>query len=359
MATKFHELKIAELTKTTPECSLITFEVPGELREEFKFTQGQHLTLRTQIDGEDVRRSYSLCSCPLDNEWKVAVKKIEGGLFSSFANDELKAGDTLQVMPPAGRFNVPIDTERQRNFVAFAAGSGITPILSIISTHLHAEPKSTFTLFYVNRTVGSIILKEEIEGLKNLFLDRFEVYHFLTKQERDVPLFNGRIDEKKLEILSKTLLDMEGTDGFFLCGPEEMIFNIRDFLLAQNVDAKKIHFELFTTAAGEKRKKRPVAKTVSGDVKMCDVTIHEGGKTFNFKLPQGSDNILDAAVRQSADLPFACKGGVCATCRAKLLEGEVDMDLNYALEKDEVKAGYILTCQAVPKSDKVVVDFDG
>ena len=358
MATKFHPLKIAEVRKTTPECSVITFEVPEKLRGEFQFAQGQHLTLRHEINGEDVRRSYSLCSSPLDGEWKVAVKKIEGGLFSSFANDVLKAGDRLDVMPPNGRFTIPIDTERQRDFVAFAAGSGITPILSIIKTHLKAEPKSTFKLFYVNQTAGSIILKEEIEGLKNLYLDRFEVYYFLTKQERDVALFNGRIDGAKLETLSKVFFDSEAVDGFFLCGPEEMVFTIRDFLLAQNVDVKKVHFELFTTAAGEKQKKRKAApKTTDG--KMCEVSIHEGGKTFNFTLPQGSDNILDAANRQSADLPYACKGGVCATCRAKLVEGKVDMAVNYALEKEEVDAGYILTCQAVPVSDKVVVDFDG
>lgn len=358
MAVKFHQLKVADIVKTTPECSVISFEVPENLRGEFRFTQGQHLTLRAQISGQDVRRSYSLCSAPAEGKWQVAVKKIDGGLFSSFANDVLKPGDTLEVMPPAGRFSIPIDTGRQRKFVAFAAGSGITPVISIIKTHLLAEPASTFTLFYVNQTVGSIILKEEIEGLKNRFLDRFEVFHFLTKQQRDVPLFNGRIDEKKLEILSKTLLDVHGTDGFFLCGPEEMIFAIRDFLLAQNVDEKKIHFELFTTAAGEKRKKRTSTKTTSGDVKMCDVTIHEGGKTFNFKLAQNTDPILDGALQNSADLPFACKGGVCATCRAKLVEGEVDMEVNYALEKEEMEAGYILTCQAVPKCGKVVVDFD-
>lgn len=357
MATKFHKLRIADIAKTTPDCSLITFEVPMELREEFGYTQGQHLTLRADIDGEDVRRSYSLCSAPMDGQWRVAVKRVADGRFSSFANDSLQVGDTLDVMPPAGRFNVPIDAERQRNFVAFAAGSGITPIVSIIKTHLVAEPKSTFKLFYVNQTVASIILKEEIEGLKNLFLDRFEVFHFLTQQQRDVPLFNGRIDQAKLEILSKTLLDVAGTDGFFLCGPEEMIFTVRDFLLAQKVDAKKIHFELFTSAAGEKRKKRTVTQDFS-NAKMCDVTIREGGKTFNFKLPQGSDNILDAAIRQSADLPFACKGGVCATCRAKLVEGDVEMEVCYALEQEELDAGYILTCQAVPKSEKVVVDFD-
>jgi len=356
MAAKFHQLKIADVEKTTPECSVLTFEVPDELKEAFLFTQGQYLTLRTEINGQDVRRSYSLCSSPMDNEWQVAVKKIDGGLFSSFANDELKEGDTLDVMPPNGRFFIPIDTERQRNFVAFAAGSGITPILSIIKTHLNAEPKSTFKLFYANQTVNSIILKEEIEGLKNQFLDRFQIFHFLTRQQRDVPIFNGRFDTDKLEILSKTILPIDSTDHYFLCGPEEMIFCVRDFLTSKKVDEKSIHFELFTSSSDKKAVKKK--ERIVDDSKMSAVTVLEGGKTFNFKIPQNSENILDAALRNSADLPFACKGGVCCTCRAKLVEGKVDMEVNYALEKEEVDAGYILTCQAIPLSEKVVVDFD-
>lgn len=356
MATKFYPLPIKEIVKTTPECSLISFDIKDEWKDEFQYQQGQHLTLKATIDGEDVRRSYSLCSCPFDNEWRVAVKHVPDGKFSTYANTALKKGDVLEVMPPNGRFFVKINKEEQKNYVAFAAGSGITPIFSIIKTHLLAEPKSTFKLFYVNQTVNSIILKEEIDGLKNQFMERLEVFHFLTKQERDVPFFNGRMDIQKLDIIFKSIIDKEVTDDYFLCGPEEMIFMIRDYLLENGFDKKQIHFELFGTAGITQKERK--TKTIKSDGKMCDVTIHEGGKSFNFKLAQGTDNILDAAVQQSADLPYACKGGVCATCRAKLIDGKVEMEVCYALEQDEIDEGYILTCQSIPTTEKVVVDFD-
>jgi len=356
MSSRFYPLKVKEIEKNTPECSIISFAPQEEWKEKFSFKQGQHLTLRAKINGEDVRRSYSLCSSPMDGEWRVAVKKIEGGKFSTFANDTLKPGDLVDAMPPNGRFFVNTDQERQKNFVAFAAGSGITPIFSIIKTHLLAEPKSTFKLFYVNQTVNSIILKEELEGLKNLFMDRFEMYHFLTKQERDIPLFDGRIDGTKLKTIFKSILDKDLIDDYFLCGPQDMIFLIRDFLAADGVDKKKVHFELFTTDGQAQFKKKEVSAALKG--KTCEVTIHEGGKSLKFQLALGSDSILDAALAKSADLPFACKGGVCCTCRAKLLEGKVDMAVNYALEQEELDAGYILTCQSTPVSEKVVVDYD-
>ncbi|MEM1219847.1 MAG: 2Fe-2S iron-sulfur cluster-binding protein, partial [Bacteroidota bacterium] len=325
--------------------------------ETFSYKQGQYLTLRADINGEDVRRSYSLCSGPLEQEWKVAVKKVEDGRFSTYANEVLQEGDILEVMPPAGRFFVEVDPTRQKNYVAFAAGSGITPILSIIKTHLELEPKSTFQLFYINQAVSTIILKEELEGLKNQFLDRFEIFHFLTKEMRSVPLFNGRIDQPKLEILFKTLIDSSSVDHYFICGPNAMIFLIRDFLQEKGVEAKKIHFELFNTdglGAAKKTKKR---KAVD-DTLQTEIQIREGGKDFTFSIPRGSDNILDAALKKNADLPYACKGGVCCTCRAKLVEGEVDVLVNYGLEPEEIADGYILTCQAVPTSEKVKVDFD-
>lgn len=355
MATKFYLLPVKEITKTTPDCSLISFHIKDEWKDTFQYQQGQYLTLKATINGEEVRRSYSLCSSPLDDEWRVGVKLVPDGKFSTYANEVLKVGDTLEVMPPNGRFFVKIDSEKQKNYVAFAAGSGITPIYSIIKTHLLAEPKSTFKLFYINQTVGSIILKEELEGLKNQFMDRLEIFHFLTQQERDVPLFNGRLDEQKLNIIFKSIVDKDAVDDCFICGPEAMIFLVRDYLTELGLDKKAIHFELFGTAANPQKQKKAVHKT---DGNICDVTILEGGKSFNFKLAQGGDNILDAALKKSADLPYACKGGVCATCRAKVVEGEVDMELCYALEQEEIDAGFVLTCQAIPKSKKVVVDFD-
>lgn len=353
MSQKFYPLVVSDILKTTADCSVIEFDVPEELDEQFDFNAGQYLTLKAIINGEEVRRSYSLCSSPLDGSWKVAVKKIEDGRFSSFANDILKVGDTLEVMPPNGRFSRPI-SDTPKNYVAFAAGSGITPILSIIKTHLAKEPESTFTLFYINQSVQSMILREEIEGLKNIYLNRFELYHFLTKEERDAPLFNGRIDLEKLEQISNLLIDINSIDDYFICGPTEMIFMIRDFLIEKGIDEKKVHFELFNTPSGAKKKK--VIDETNTD--LSQVAVINNGTKINFTMNQGGENILDAALRNHADLPFACKGGVCCTCRAKLIEGEVNMEVNYALEEEEVEQGYILTCQAIPKTKNLVVDFD-
>lgn len=358
MSTKFYPLRVKTIEKVTADCSVLSLEVPETAREAFAFRQGQHLTLRATINGEEVRRSYSLCSSPLEEEWKVAVKKVVDGRFSSYANEVLKAGDELEVMRPSGRFYVPTDPGQQKNYVAFAAGSGITPIISIIKTHLRLEPKSTFTLFYVNRTAASIILKEELEDLKNQYLDRFELFYFLTQEKRSIPLFNGRIDAEKLDIIFKTLLDRDSIDDYFICGPAPMIFLIRDYLEQMGCEKKQIHFELFNTDGllpnGKAHRKQQQNKEGQ-----TEVSIREGGKYFNFKMAKGANSILDAALQRQADLPFACKGGVCCTCRAKLLEGEVEVLVNYGLEEDEIENGYILTCQAVPMSDKVVVDFDG
>lgn len=354
MSTKFFALKVRDIEKTTADCSVIAFDVPETLATDFQYKHGQYLTLKTMINGEEVRRSYSLCSSPLDGEWKVAVKKVPEGKFSTFANDVLKAGDTLEVMPPNGRFYVDCQPEKAKNYVAFAAGSGITPILSIIKTHLKTEPNSTFKLFYINQTVLTIILKEEIEGLKNQFLNRFEIFHFLTQQPRNIPFYNGRMDTEKLDVIFNKIVPVENVDDLFVCGPKEMIFLVRDYATEKGMNPKHIHFELFNTGNEAKKK---VVKVVD-ESKLSEVTVLEGGKEFVFKLPQGSDNILDAALNRSADLPFACKGGVCCTCRAKLIEGDVEIGVNYGLEQEEIDAGYILTCQATPMSERVVVDFE-
>jgi len=355
MTKKSFKLSVAAVEKTTEDCTIVTLDVPADIRPKFTYQQGQYLTLIANINGESVRRSYSLCSSPLDNAWKVGIKQIPEGKFSTYANEQLKTGDTLDVLPPNGTFFVPVAPDQARNYAAFAAGSGITPILSIIKTHLHTEPKSTFKLFYVNQTVNSIILKEELEGLKNLFMERLEIFYFLTREQRSVPLFNGRPDAEKLEIIFKTICEADRIDHYFSCGPEPMVLLIRDFLLAKKVPKDRIHFELFNTG-GAPAKRKEIAKKFSG--KTSEVTIMEGGITTNFTIPQGSDNLLDAAMKNNADLPYACKGGVCCTCRAKLIEGEVETLVNYGLEDEEIKAGYILTCQALPISEKVVVDFD-
>jgi len=351
------ELPITAIEQLTNDCVSVSFGVPKELTDTFSFKQGQYLTLEKSINGEKVRRSYSLYSCPLDEKWSVAIKKIPFGKFSTYANDEFAVGETVWVFPPDGNFTVAVDTEQQRNYVAFAAGSGITPITSIIKTHLTQEPKAKFKLFYINQTTASIILKEELEALKNQFLDRFEIFYFLTKEQRSIPFLNGRINEEKLSVIFKSICDINQTDHYFLCGPEAMIQLIDGHLQNLGVNKKQIHFELFGTDTKKtNQKKAEIKKAFKG--KSCSVSIIEGGKTINFEIEQGAQNVLDAALNNAADLPFACKGGVCATCKAKLIEGEVDMLLSYGLEDDEVEAGYVLTCQSIPTSDKVVVDFD-
>jgi ring-1,2-phenylacetyl-CoA epoxidase subunit PaaE len=353
---KFHSIKVADIYKETKDCAVISFEIPDDLKSEFQFKQGQHLTLRTMIDGNEVRRSYSLCSSPIENKWKVAVKKINEGLFSTFVNEKLKKGDVLDVMAPNGTFYTEVDPLVAKNYIAFAAGSGITPILSIIKTHLALEPNATFKLFYLNRTVKSIVFKEEIEQLKNVYFNRFEIFHFLTKEHRSSELFNGRFTKEKIQILTDKIIDVPQVDACFICGPEEMIYLLRDELTAAGLAKDKIHFELFTSGISEADKQR-ISKIIEKKVEGTEVTIIDGGKEFHFVMGDDFDNILDGALAAGADLPFACKGGVCSTCRCQVVEGTAEMKLNYSLEEDELAKNYILSCQAVPTSKKVVVDF--
>ena len=355
--TDFYNLKIADVYKETKDCIVISFEVPNGLKSKFRFKQGQHITIRKNINGEDLRRNYSLCSSPLDNEWKVAIKTIKNGVFSHYAFNELKKGDELQVMPPHGEFYVEVDKKASKNYIAFAAGSGITPILSIIKTHLQEEPHSTFKLFYLNRTVKSIIFKEEIEQLKNNFFERFQVFYFLTKEQRDIPFLNGRFDKEKMAVLTKTFIDIEDTAHAFICGPQDMIFLIRDELIGAGLESDKIHYELFFTGSSEEEN-RHIAEIIENKIEGTEVTVIDGGKEFHFIMDDESDTILDRALAAGADLPFACKGGVCSTCKCRLLDGSVTMKVNYALEEKELKQNFVLSCQAVPTSKTIVVDFD-
>ncbi len=352
----FHKVTIADIYKETKDTVVVEFDIPEQLQENFSFKQGQHLTLRKIINDEDVRRSYSLCTSPLDNEWKVAIKQIPGGVFSTFANNDLKRGDAIELMEPTGHFYVDIQPTSSKNYIAFAAGSGITPMLSIIKTHLHAEPNSTFKLFYLNRTVKSIIFKEEIEQLKNEFFDRFQVFYFLTKEQRDISFLNGRFDTEKLSVLTKTFIDIPDTDHAFICGPQDMIFLIRDHLENAGLDKNKIHYELFFSGSPDDNKH--IAEVLENKVEGTDVTIVDGGKEFHFIMENEYDNILDGALAAGADLPFACKGGVCSTCKCRVIEGSVEMKINYALDEKEVSQKLVLSCQAVPTTEKVVVDFD-
>lgn len=359
MSIHFHRLTVKEVKKETPDCVSVAFEIPEELKKDFRFRHGQNLTMRTTINGEEVRRTYSLCSAPIDNEWKVAIKKVSGGLFSSYANERLKKGDVLEVMEPVGKFYTELNPAHQKQYLALAAGSGITPVLSIIKTTLHTEPKSHFTLVYGNRNRNAVIFFEELEALKNKFMDRFSLIHVLSRERTDTPLHYGRIDAAKLADLNK-LVDYRSMDEVFLCGPEEMIFLAKNFLETAGLDKKKIHFELFSTAGQNKPAKTAEQKQgVQKEGALCQVTIKLDGRSFDFSLPLASDtSLLDAALQQGADLPFACKGGMCCTCKAKLLEGEVMMDVHWGLEEDEVEKGFILSCQSHPKTERVVMDFD-
>lgn len=361
MATHFHALRIKDVCIETPDCVSIAFDIPEELKNEFRFTQGQNITLKTMLDGQEVRRSYSICSGPADNELRVAVKKVDKGLFSTFANHVLKTGDTLEILPPSGRFFTSLHPAHTKNYLAFAAGSGITPILSIIKTTLAIEPSSSFTLVYGNRNRASIIFREQLEALKNRYTTRFVLHHVLSREKTDAAINYGRIDAQKCAQLSEKLIDIKGMDEIFLCGPEAMIFSVKEGLEQQGIPASKIHFELFTTPGQKKQVLAggsPSSLDTAAAGKVSKVTVKLDGIAFDFDLPYNGLAILDAALQQGADLPFACKGGVCATCRAKLVEGEVAMDNNYALEPEELKEGYILSCQSHPRTEKVMIDFD-
>jgi len=357
MSIHFYPLRIKKINKETDQCVSVEFDIPESLSNSFQFKQGQSLTMRTKLAGEEVRRTYSLCSSPLDKKWKVAIKKVDGGLFSSFANDKLKEGDLLDVMEPVGKFYTDLDPSNKKNYLAFAAGSGITPVISIIKTALRTEPQSTFTFVYGNRSRSSIIFFEELEGLKNKFIDRFSFINVLSRERTETPINFGRIDIGKLTELEK-LIDYKKMDETFICGPEEMIFCVKNFLEQKDISEKKIHFELFTTS-GQKKSVVRSQKSEKESGPASKITVKVDGRSFDFDLSLNSDiTILDAALKEGADLPFACKGGMCCTCKAKLTEGEVEMDVHWGLEHEEVEQGYILTCQSHPKTEKVIVDFD-
>jgi ring-1,2-phenylacetyl-CoA epoxidase subunit PaaE len=363
MATpSFHLLKVKEVREETPECVSILFDLPENLEETFRFLPGQYLTLRRNINGTEVRRSYSICSAPQEGELRVAVKNVREGKFSGFANQELKAGDELEVMPPLGKFS-PREAEQQesRNYLAIAVGSGITPVMSIMKSMLQQNKNCTFTLIYGNKSRGSIIFKDEIEALKNRYMERLSVYHIFTRETAETPLFNGRINSDKLNAFYKTLLHRDKINEVFICGPEEVILNLREYFIdEQKMDTRHVHFELFSSPDQPRavhQEWEEKQQTIESG-KVSKVTVRLDGTSYEMDLAYGGDSILDTALLQGLDLPYACKGGVCCTCRAKLLEGAVDMEVNYALEEDEIANNFILTCQSHPRSEKVVIDFD-
>lgn len=357
MAT-FYPLLVAKVRKETREAVIVTFRVPEEQTAKFRFVQGQYLTLRTRIDGEEVRRSYSICSAVQDGDLRVGIKKVKDGWFSAWANESLQAGQTIEAMPPTGNFHVPLDPANRKHYVAFAGGSGITPVLGILKTTLFVEPRSRFSLFYGNEASSTILFREELEDLKNLYMDRFNLVHILNREHQDIELFNGLMTKEKCAQIFAHWIELRGVDTAFICGPQAMMLQVAEALQEHGLDKRRIKFELFSSPAGPRRERKSTVAAAAAAGDSCEATVILDGRARTFTMTKKADTVLDAGLREGMELPYACKGGVCSTCRAMLLEGEVDMDANFALEDYEVARGYILTCQSYPATDKVVVDFD-
>jgi ring-1,2-phenylacetyl-CoA epoxidase subunit PaaE len=352
---RFHRLAVNDLRRESVDGVSLTFAIPHELARDYDFAPGQYLTLRTTMDGEEVRRSYSICSGPDDGELRIAVKKVDCGAFSSWAADELKAGDELDVMTPTGRFGVAHAPDVARTHVGFAAGSGITPILSIVKGVLAREPQSRFFLFYGNRTAEGMLFREALEELKDRFMQRLSVFHVISGEEQDIPILHGRLDGDKVRVLLRAMVPAAEIDHVFVCGPTGMSEDIETTCRDLGIADDRIHVERFVSGLGGKP--RPKARIVPGAPPKAVASLIVDGKRREVPVAEG-ESILDAALRAGMDLPFACKGGMCSTCRAKLVEGEAEMEVNYSLEPWETDSGFILTCQARPSSAKVVVDYD-
>lgn len=360
MANQFYPLTVNGLHKDTDHAVVVNFDVADELKDKFAFIQGQYLTLKQQIGDQEVRRSYSICAGLDDDRLRVAIKHVEGGVFSSWANKHLKAGDTLQVMPARGEFFSSIDPQQSKHYLCICAGSGITPVLSIIKTVLAREPQSTVTLIYGNQRTATMMFRHELAFLKNAHLQRFHWINIFSRETQESDLLSGHIDNHKGGALNKRLISIRDFDEFFLCGPEAMIAEVSRGLRGEGVNEGNIHFELFGSSAASARKaiQRHQARAQEYQGMVSQVSILLGGREYNFDLNSDGENILDAGLNQGVDLPFSCKGGVCATCKARLLEGRVDMDQNQALQPDEIDKGFILTCQSHPITNRVVVDYD-
>jgi ring-1,2-phenylacetyl-CoA epoxidase subunit PaaE len=357
MSVNFHSLEVAEVVHETSEANSIRFAVPEDLRSAFAYRPGQHLTLRADIDGEEVRRNYSLCTAPEEGELKVTVKRIPGGLFSNWANDSLRAGDRIDVMEPHGSFTWDFRADSASRYAAFAGGSGITPVMSLLKTALLRSPESRFTLFYGNRDSQSVIFLEELARLKNLHMDRLQVHHFLAEEAEDIELFNGILDRGKCgEILEHLLVPAE-IDAFFICGPGAMMDAAEETLLARDVPRERVLIERFTADRPPEALQAQL-EAASKEAQGLTMVVTLDGRKRRVPFSAEAGNILDSARAAGLPAPFACKAGVCATCRARVLSGEVEMAARYGLTDEEVGAGYVLTCQSVPKGEGLEVDYD-
>ncbi|SFM53343.1 2Fe-2S iron-sulfur cluster-binding protein [Shimia aestuarii] len=355
---RFHDLEVTDIHKTIRDAVVVTLKPVNGAAEEFDFTQGQYLTFRQDFDGEELRRSYSICAGKDEGILQVGIKRVDGGAFSTWANEELKVGDTLQAMPPMGGFFTALDAANEKQYLGFAGGSGITPVLSILKTTLAQEPNSTFTLVYANKGVNTIMFREELEDLKNTYMGRFNVIHVLEADAQEIDLFTGLVTEEKCAQLFKTgWIDITSVDTAFICGPEPMMLGIASALRAHGLDDAQIKFELFASSQPGRAKKKAVSKDAASGANQATAAITLDGSTQTIQMPK-DETILDAALAGNMDAPYACKAGVCSTCRCRVLEGEVEMVANHALEDYEVEKGYVLSCQSYPVTDNVVVDFD-
>ncbi len=360
--TQFYPLPIANIQAETDTAICVSFEIPQALQDTFRFIQGQFLTLKAVIDGEEIRRSYSICSGVHDNKLQVGIKRVRNGKFSNFANDTFKAGTTVDVMPPQGTFNTVLSKDHQKNYMCIAAGSGITPILSIIKTILAEEPKSKVTLIYGNRRSNSVMFKEELSFVKNRYMQRLNWINIMDFEDQGADILNGIIDNRKgAALVRNKLIDIKSTYDVFICGPEAMMSEVSRGFREQGLNDSQIHYELFANSSEDSKailEKSQKRIADYGEEKTSKVTVVSDARSIQFDLATVGENILDAGIHNGLELPYACKAGVCSTCKAKLLKGQVDMDITHGLEQHEIDDGYILTCQAHPVSEEVVVDFD-
>jgi ring-1,2-phenylacetyl-CoA epoxidase subunit PaaE len=354
----FHPLRVSSIERLTDDAVAITFDVPPELRGEFRFQAGQHVSVRSPVVGDDVRRNYSICAPATSGRLRIGVKRLPDGVFSSYAAEKLRPGDVLDIMTPTGSFCTPLHQGQRKRYGAIAAGSGITPVLSILSTALEIEPGSSAVLIYVNRTTLSIMFLEDLEDLKNRYPDRFQLIHVLDEEPMDVEILSGRLDAARLRRILDCLVRPVDVDEWFLCGPLPMTDAAREVLLACGAGDEHIHRELFFVGPPPAAGDRTPAADTSEPAEGASVTVLLDGRAQTFVLPEDGASILEATLRYRADAPFACKNGVCGTCRAKVVEGKVRMEANYALEPADVAAGYALACQSHPAADRVVLDFD-
>lgn len=354
--SRFHPLAVARVEPQTRDAVAITFAVPDALRDTFRYEPGQHLTLKATIDGVDVRRSYSICSGRDEKTLRIAIKRAQGGVFSTWAHAALKAGDTLEVMPPLGHFALPLDPAARHHYVGFAAGSGITPLLSIVKTTLEGEPHAHVTLFYGNRASGTVMFRDELADLKDRFLDRFNLVHVLSREAQDIDLLHGRIDRARAGALLDRWVPLAEVDAVYVCGPEGMMADAAAALRERGYPDAKVRIERF--ASSIPKHEHQVARMPPAGRTETEVTVVIDGIRKHYTLDRTRENLLEAALANGIELPYSCKGGVCSTCRCRLVEGEVDMDVNFALEDYEVARGFVLACQSYPATDKVVVDFD-